>query len=144
MAGDLPDYTKYVTPQLLVAEKDRPFGTKAEMATKKTKCLTDEVEVDMTLDKPPLGQKTGLILIVATTDGAGGQVKVQTRQSDAWVTVWDGLNVEASAPLVLPLPCFVPTQDVGDGVNPSVRIYQSGSCAEVLALMVVYYDEEEV
>lgn len=140
--SDLPDYTKYVTPNVEVPEVSRPFGTKAETVAHVSGYDRDTGgAAGITLDAAPAGQKAGLIMVIATTEAALSELTLYTKQSAAWTKVWDRLFVDPDGPLVLLFPCWVPTQDVGDGSTQNVRLEFTAGCSDILSLYALYYFE---
>lgn len=144
MTGDLPDYTRTFTVNISLADNLRIFASKAEAVAKKVAYGVAGEILTLTLAAPAAGKKTGLILIVFSSDGSAATLKLESLQSGSWVTVWDKILVAAVDSRILPLPCFVPTQDVGDGATQTVRLTLTGSCGSNEGMMVIYYDEEFV
>lgn len=140
--SDLPDYTKYVTPNVAIPEASRPFGTKAETVAHVSGYNRGTAgSASLTLNAAPAGQKVGLILVVATSEAVMSPLTLYTKQNAAWTKVWDRLFVDPDAPLVLVFPCWVPPQDVGDGSTQNVRLEITDGCGDIMSLFALYYFE---
>lgn len=142
MVGDLPDYTKYVSPQPQQPVTVTGFGTKAETVAKKSVTGYGNPVLSFELDAPPVGKKTGLIMVVGSVEVAGAYLLIEAWQSGLWVQVARYARIPAKDTKVLVFPCWVPTQDVGDGStkNIKVNLYFDG-CDCDLDLTVIYFEE---
>lgn len=141
MVEDLPDYTKYIVPNVAYPELIRPFGTKAECVTHLHKEDSGLGSVILTLDAAPIGEKIGLILVFVNSDHDDTHVEIETKQGGLWTDVLDDMHVNKNEPFKMRFPCWVPTQDLGDGVTQNLRIRVYEVCATRCTAFCLYYFE---
>jgi len=120
--SDLPDYTKYIAPSVAIPIAQQVFGTKAETVTKYHVRGWDVTRLDLECDPPPAGKKVGLILIHGIADVGPWEFALETLQSGSWEPIISGIYKAGLEPVHLRFPCWIPPQDVGDGVTKTVRI----------------------
>jgi hypothetical protein len=142
MAGDLPDYTRLFTVNISLAENLRVFATKAEALAKKSKYAHGNIGVTLDLDPPAKGDKTGLLLVVASTNNTGDYLSISTLQSSVLTKVLDYVYLTANVPVILVFPCWIPTQDLGNGTDANISINIASSvCDSAQTLFALYYEE---
>jgi len=142
MTGDLPDYTKYVSPQPQAPVTVTGFGTKAETVAKKIKYDVLNADLTVTLDAAPDGKKIGLIFLIPIITTGLATLTIQTLQSAVWTDVFKVNEFSSTVPNILVLYCWVPDQDEGDGTTQTVRISITGvSCGADAAITCMYYYE---
>jgi hypothetical protein len=142
LTGDLPDYTRLFTVNISLAENLRVFATKAESVTKKSAKASGNPSCYADLDPPAKGNVTGLLLVIGSTDTAGSWITVQSRQSGLLTTVLDYVRIPANDSKILVFPCWVPTQDLGNGTDSNIRVLVSStSCPPHVDVFVLYYEE---
>jgi hypothetical protein len=142
MTGDLPDYTKYVSPQPQQPVTVTGFGTKAETVAKKSVTGYGNPSLSFELDAPPVGKKTGLIMVVGSAEFVNAFIEIYAWQSDLWVSVMRYARILANDTKVLTFPCWIPTQDVGDGTTKNIMVQLTfPGCDCDLDLTVIYFEE---
>jgi len=142
MTGDLPDYTKYVSPQPQQPATVTGFGTKAETVAKKSVTGYGNPSLSLELDAPPVGKKTGLIMVIGSVEVAGAHIEIYAWQSDLWVSIKRYSRIPANDTKILTFPCWIPTQDVGDGATKNIKVdIVFDGCDCDLDLTVIYFEE---
>lgn len=116
-------------------------GTKAETVTHQFAFERGIQSIDLELPAAPKGEKIGIILIIATSETAGAEFNLKTKQAAAYTKVMDRLRVDPDAPLIMRFPCWVPTQDDGDGSTKTVNLELAGSCGDEMSVFCLYYHE---
>lgn len=137
MVSGLPDYTKYIAPQVTITEPERPFGSKAETVAKLSVSGKDPCPSVMLSITPSAGKKIGLILVGFTVRN-GGNVSLDVYNGGAWETKIDEFDVAAGQPAILPLFCWEPAMDVGDGTITTVRLV--GPSGANKSGFILYYE----
>jgi hypothetical protein len=142
MVTDLPDYTTQITVNVSLAEALRLFATKAEAVEKKSAADTGTNSVLIDLDPPAKGKKTGLILVIGSTNTAGDIITIYALQGGILTIVLDYIRIPANDSKLLVFPCWIPTQDVGDGVASNIEVRVTSTvCAAEVSLFVLYFEE---
>lgn len=139
--GDLPDYTKYITPSTVPVSTVAITGTKAELLKKKSVGDTEFSCPDFGFCEitPALGMKAVLVNMVIHTTVNGKSFKIQALQSGSWADVYGPCYLGADTAVPIELHCFKPTQDVGDGATATIRLYCEGGAVWSAC---IFYGEE--
>jgi len=126
--GDLPDYTKYITPSTVPTSTVAITGTKAELLDKKCVAEVDYQCPDFPICEitPALGMKVVLVNLVIMASDTRRWFKIQALQDGNWVDVFGPCYIGVDSPVPIELHCFKPTQDVGDGETATIRLFCNG------------------
>jgi len=139
---DYPDGTLPIAINVDFNIVQGDVDTKVERVVPKTACSYGNPVANLVIPAAPAGKKTGLLMIVASTDTDLSKLRISVYKDDILGDIMDYIYVGANKPLVLLFPPFMPEQDVSDGSKQNMYIELLGAgCYALNGLFAMYFYE---